>query len=192
MKHSELEVGVEYVIYNSFTYTKRYQSDINNVSKHNVYKAKLVSKDKYFWNDLRPSKQESDFNPAPKNATKGIGLLFTIQDDNGETFFYVTRLASVIARFDVIEAIWTAKEAEEKRLQAEREEAERIARAKKKQAQEHAERAKLTLPNTLKSILGGRLFGDVNIEVPYYSDNSHAVVSVSLRDMERLIELVYD
>ena len=46
MKLSELEAGVEYAIYNSFTYTKRNAVDINNVSKHNIYKAKLVSKDK--------------------------------------------------------------------------------------------------------------------------------------------------
>jgi hypothetical protein len=48
------------------------------------------------------------------------------------------------------------------------------------------------MPNTIKSLLGGKLFDDVNIEVPYYSDSAHARVSITLRDMERLIELVYD
>jgi hypothetical protein len=192
MKLSELEVGVEYAIYNSFTYTKRNSIDINNVQKHNVWKAKLVSTDKYYWKDTRPSKEEADFSPAPKKETKGVGLLFTIQDDNGEVFYYVTRLASVVARHDVVQGVWNAREAEEAKRRAEQEAQEAIMRAKKKQIQEHAERAKLTMPNTIKSLLGGKLFDEVNIEVPYYSDSAHARVSITLRDMERLIELVYD
>lgn len=192
MKLSELEVGVEYAILNSFTYTKRNAVDVSNIQKHNVYKAKLVSKDKYYWKDTRPSKEEADFSPAPKKEVKGVGLLFTITDDNGETFYYVTRVASIVARFDLVQGVWNAREAEEKRLRAEQEAQEAIVRAKKKQIQEHAERAKLTMPNTIKSLLGGKLFDDVNIEVPYYSDSSHARVSITLRDMERLIELVYD
>ncbi len=192
MKLSELEVGVEYAIYNSFTYTKRNSVDINNLQNHNVYKATLVSKDKYYWKDTRPSKEEADFSPAPKKETKGVGLLFTITDGNGETFYYVTRLASVVARYEVVQNVWNAREAEEKRLRAEQEAQEAIVRAKKKQIQEHAERARLTMPNTIKSLLGGKLFDDVNIEVPYYSDSAHARVSITLRDMERLIELVYD
>jgi len=192
MKLSELEVGVEYAILNSFTYTKRNAVDVNHVQKHNIYKAKLVSKDKYYWKDTRPSKEEADFSPAPKKEVKGVGLLFTITDDNGETFYYVTRVASVVARYAVVELVWTHKEQEEKRLRAEQEAQEAIVRAKKKQIQEHAERAKLTMPNTIKSLLGGKLFDDVNIEVPYYSDSAHARVSITLRDMERLIELVYD
>jgi hypothetical protein len=192
MKLSELEVGVEYAIYNSFTYTKRNSIDINNVQKHNVWKAKLVSTDKYYWKDSRPSKEEADFSPAPKKEVKGVGLLFTITDDNGETFYYVTRLASIVARHDILQGVWNAREAEEAKRRAEQEAQEALMRAKKKQIQEHAERAKLTMPNTIKSLLGGKLFDEVNIEVPYYSDSAHARVSITLRDMERLIELVYD
>jgi len=192
MKLSELEVGVEYAILNSFTYTKRNAVDLNHVQKHNIYKAKLVSKNKYYWKDTRPSKEEADFSPAPNKEVKGVGLLFTITDDNGETFYYVTRVASIVARFDIVQGVWNAREAEEKRLRAEQEAQEAIIRAKKKQVQEHAERAKLTMPNTIKSILGGKLFDEVNIEVPYYSDSTNARVSIALRDMERLIELVYD
>jgi hypothetical protein len=192
MKLSELEVGVEYAIYNSFTYTKRNSIDINNVQKHNVWKAKLVSTDKYYWKDSRPSKEEADFSPAPKKEVKGVGLLFTITDDNGETFYYVTRLASIVARYDILQGVWNAREAEEAKRRAEQEAQEALMRAKKKQIQEHAERAKLTMPNTIKSLLGGKLFDEVNIEVPYYSDSAHARVSITLRDMERLIELVYD
>ena len=55
MKLSELEVGVEYAIYNSFTYTKRNAIDVSNIQKHNVYKGKLVTKDKYYWKYTRPS-----------------------------------------------------------------------------------------------------------------------------------------
>lgn len=192
MKHSELEVGVDYAIINQFHYTKRNPIDINNLQRHGVWKAKLVSKDKYYWNDIRPSKVEADFSPAPSKQTKGVGLLFTIEDDNKEVFYYVTRLASVVASYNSVQNVWVAREAEEKRLQAEREEAEKVARAKKKQAQEHAERAKLTMPNTLKSLLAGKLFDEVNIEVPYYSDTVGARITIGLRDMERLIELVYD
>ena len=193
MKLSELEVGVEYALLNQFTYTKRYVVDLNTLRDHSVWKATLVSKDKYYWKDTRPSKEEADFSPAPKKEVKGVGLLFTITDSNGENFYYVARLASVIARHDVVQSAWNAREAEEKRLRAEQEAQEAIVRAKKKQVQEHAERAKLTMPNTIKSILGGKLFDDVNIEVPYYSDSLHSArVSIALRDMERLIELVYD
>jgi len=78
-------------------------------------------------------------------------------------------------------------------VRAEQEALEQIARAKKKQVQEHAERARLTMPNTIKSLLGGKLYDEVNIEIPYFtSDNANARVSITLRDMERLIELVYD
>ena len=192
MKLSELEVGVEYAIYNSFTYTKRNSIDINNVQKHNVWKAKLVSTDKYYWKDSRPSKEEADFSPAPKKEVKGVGLLFTITDDNGETFYYVTRLASIVARHDVLQGVWNAREAEEAKRRAEQEALEKVAREKKRQAQEHAERAKLTMANTIKSLLAGKLFDEVNIEVPYYSDSNGARITLGLRDMERLIELVYD
>jgi hypothetical protein len=192
MKLSELEVGVEYAIFNSFTFTKRYPADVNNLQKHQVWKAKLVSTDKYYWKDLRPSKEEADFSPAPKKETKGVGLLFTITDDNGEVFYYVTRLASIVARFDLVQSLWNAREAEEKRLREEQEAQEKIIREKKRQAKEHAERAQLTMPNTIKSLLGGKLFDEVTIEVPYYSDSQGAKVSLALRDMERLIELIYD
>lgn len=192
MKLSELEIGSEYAVYNSFSFTKRNGFDVTLVQKHSVYKAKLVSKEKYYWKDTRPSKEEADFSPAPKKETKGVGLLFTIKDDNGEEFYYVTRLASVVARHEVLQGVWNARELEEKRQRAEQEALEEISRAKKKQVREHAERAKLTMPNTIKSLLGGKVFEEVTIEVPYYSAEAHARVSITLRDMERLIELVYD
>lgn len=192
MKLSELEVNKDYIIYNQFLFTKRHSVDIVNLSKHAVYKGKLVSKDKYLWNGLRPNTEKDSLKLAPKGQVKGVGLLFSVVDDNDKQFFFVSRLAGVICTADMAEALWKVEAERRAVKEAEAQAREELAREKKRQAKEHAERAKLTLPSTVKSLLGGRLLEEVTVEVPYYSDSAHARVSITLRDMERLIELIYD
>jgi hypothetical protein len=56
----------------------------------------------------------------------------------------------------------------------------------------HAERAQVNLPNTLKKLLGGHLYGNVSVNYSSYSNDPNAEVTLSLRDMERLIERAFD
>lgn len=191
MKLSELSIGETYAVFNDGS---RVRKDIvlTNIAKRDVWSAKLLSLDKYVWRDKRPDLVKEDVATLASPLDKHVGLLFEIQDDNQKTYYYVARISSVISSINKLEAIWKVeKEAEQAREKIEEEKRE-AERKRKKLATEHAERSSLTLPNTLKSLLGGKLYADVKIEVPYYSDLPIATVNLSLRDMERLIELIYD
>jgi hypothetical protein len=194
MKLSEIEVGKEYAITHHFTSTVGNKDllDITKVTRHDVDKATVESKDKYNYakeGSLTLLKEE--LTVAPKSAKVNIGILvsFTRQ---GEKHYTVVRISNVLHEWNHLEPLWLAKEEEERKLRAIAEQQELELRKKRDNARLHAERAQVNLPNTLKKLLGGHLYGNVTINYSSYSTDPNAEVTLTLKDMERLIERAFD
>lgn len=194
MKLSEIEVGKEYAVTHHFTSTVGNKDllDITKVTRHDVDKATVESKDKYNYvkeGSLTVLKEE--LTVAPKSAKVNIGILvsFTRQ---GEKHYTVVRISNVLHEWNHLEPLWLAKEEEERKLRAIAEQQELELRKKRDNARLHAERAQVNLPNTLKKLLGGHLYGNVTINYSSYSTEPNAEVTLTLKDMERLIERAFD
>lgn len=194
MKLSEVHIGKEYAVtphYVSVTANADFL-DITKVTRHEVVKVTIESKDKYLYeNEGKSSLLIEEFNLAPKNSRINIGILVSISKV-GEKHYYVIRLSNVLHDWAVLEPIWLAKEEEERKQRALAEQQEVELRKKRDNARAHAERATINLPNTLKKLLGGHLYGNVRVEYSSYSTDPSAEVTLSLRDMERLIERAFD
>ncbi len=194
MKLSEIEVGKEYAVTHHFTSTigNKDLLDITKVSRHDVDKATVESKDKYNYvkeGSLTLLKEE--FTIAPKSAKVNIGLLVSFERQ-GEKHYTVVRISNVLHEWNHLEPIWLAREEEERKARAIAETKELELRKKRDNARLHAERAQVNLPNTLKKLLGGHLYGNVSINYSTYSTDPNAEVTLSLKDMERLIERAFD
>jgi hypothetical protein len=194
MKLSEIEVGKEYAVTHHFTSTigNKDLLDITKVSRHDVDKATVESKDKYNYvkeGSLTLLKEE--FTVAPKSAKVNIGLLVSFERQ-GEKQYTVVRISNVLHEWNHLEPIWLAREEEERKARAIAETKELELRKKRDNARLHAERAQVNLPNTLKKLLGGHLYGNVSINYSTYSTDPNAEVTLSLKDMERLIERAFD
>jgi hypothetical protein len=194
MKLSEIEVGKEYAVTHHFTSTVGNKDllDITKVTRHDVDKATVESKDKYNYakgGSLTVIKEE--LTVAPKSAKVNIGILvsFTRQ---GEKHYTVVRISNVLHEWNHLEPLWLAKEEEERKLRAIAEQQELELRKKRDNARLHAERAQVNLPSTLKKLLGGHLYGNVTINYSSYSTEPNAEVTLTLKDMERLIERAFD
>ena len=194
MKLSEIEVGKEYAITHHFTSTTGNKDllDISKVTRHDVDKATVESKDKYnYVKEGALTLLKEELTVAPKNAKVNIGILvsFTRQ---GEKHYTVVRISNVLHEWNHLEPLWLAKEEEERKLRAIAEQQELELRKKRDNARLHAERAQVNLPNTLKKLLGGHLYGNVTINYSSYSTDPNAEVTLTLKDMERLIERAFD
>ena len=194
MKLSEIEVGKEYAVTHHFTSTtgNRDLLDITKVTRHDVDKVTVESKDKYNYvkeGSLTVIKEELTI--APKSAKVNIGMLvsFTRQ---GEKHYTVVRISNVLHEWNHLEPLWLAQEEEERKRRAIAEQQEVELRKKRDNARLHAERASINLPNTLKKLLGGHLYGNVKVDYSTYSNDPSAEVTLSLKDMERLIERAFD
>jgi hypothetical protein len=194
MKLSEIEVGKEYAVTHHFTSTVGNKDllDITKVTRPDVDKATVESKDKYNYvkeGSLTVLKEE--LTVAPKSAKVNIGILvsFTRQ---GEKHYTVVRISNVLHEWNHLEPLWLAQEEEERKRRAIAEQQEVELRKKRDNARLHAERAQVNLPSTLKKLLGGHLYGNVTINYSTYSNDPSAEVTLSLKDMERLIERAFD
>lgn len=201
MKLSELQVGKTYAVIPTWTAINTayvHYKDINNIGRRDVTKVTVVSLDKYVYEeDSRYcwSEDVSKFKTAPKNSKTSLGLLVQTSPENdnaGRTSFGVVRLSEIVADWDVLEPLWLAKEEQQRQEQLKEKLRQEEIQRKRDNARLHAERAQVNLPNTLKKLLNGTLYGNVSLDYNSYSDNPNATVTLSLRDMERLIELVYD
>ena len=194
MKLSEIEVGKEYAVTHHYTSTVGNKDllDISKVTRHDVDKVTVESKDKYnYVKEGALTLLKEELKVAPKSATINIGILvsFTRQ---GEKHYSVIRISNVLHEWSLLEPIWVAQEEEERKRRALAEQQEAELRKKRDNARAHAERASINLPNTLKKLLGGHLYGNVKVDYSSYSNDPSAEVTLSLRDMERLIERAFD
>ena len=188
MKLSELQVGNVYAVVPSWTYNSRSARDINNVRENDVMKAELVSKDKY---DYEPSYRKSsptEFTKA-KDGERSVGVLVKATDNNGQDVYWTTRLADIIAVYSDLEPKWQAEklaEAEKEReLNEKREKLEKY----REQVRAEVERSRNSVVVTTKELLGDN--AEVNVETQGYEFNMKGMVSISLTEFEKLIEMAY-
>lgn len=189
MKLSELQIGTEYAVIPSWTYTSRNARDINTVRENDVVKATLLSKDKY---DYEPSMRKGDSNSFRKaqEGNRSIGVMVKAQDSNGGDVYWTTRLADIIAPYSVLEPKWAQQKTDNELKEAEE-------RARRKRAEEIAEKARNQVKIARNSITTSskELLGDkcsVEVDTEGYGENMVAVVKMSLPEYERLMELAYE
>ena len=188
MKLSELQVGNVYAVVPSWTYNSRSARDVNNVRANDVMKAELISKDKY---DYEPSYRKSsptEFTKA-KDGERSVGVLVKATDNNGQDVYWTTRLADIIAVYSDLEPKWQAEklaEAEKEReLNEKREKLEKY----REQVRAEVERSRNSVVVTTKELLGDN--AEVNVETQGYEFNMKGMVSISLTEFEKLIEMAY-
>ena len=188
MKLSELQVGNVYAVVPSWTYNSRSARDVNNVRANDVMKAELISKDKY---DYEPSYRKSsptEFTKA-KDGERSVGVLVKATDNNGQDVYWTTRLADIIAVYSDLEPKWQAEklaEAErEREINEKREKLEKY----REQVRAEVERSRNSVVVTTKELLGDN--AEVNVETQGYEFNMKGMVSISLTEFEKLIEMAY-
>lgn len=196
MKLSEISVGTEYAVIHRFTLINTEKQDLKEVTacrRSDVDKVTLESKAKYIYvgGSNANNTDKSQFVEAPKNASTNIGVLVSFKGNN-ETTYLVVRLSEVLHKWAVIEPVWLAQEEEIRKARAHAEAVEEVNRKKRENARLHAERAQKNLPTTLKTLLGGHLYGDVRVEYSTYNTDPSAQVTMSLKDLERIIERAFD
>ena len=196
MKLSALQADTEYAVVIGWTqmHNNAYYKELTNIDRRDVVKATLVSLDKYEYtvdNRYHNSEDKDSFTRAPKNAKTNLGVLFRATDNSGVVRYFVSRLSEVIVEWSVLEPLWVAKEELQRQEQLKEKQRQEEVQRKRDNARLHAERAQTNLPITLKKVLGN-LYKTVEVNYSSYSDDPSPTVTLSLRDIERLIELAYD
>lgn len=189
MKLSELEIGKEYAVVPSWTYSSRGARDINTVRERDVVKATVISKDKYEYEASHRKDSPSGFTKA-QSGNRSVGVIVKATDNNGTDYYWTSRLADIVALYSDLEPRWAQRQSEEQK----REEEERI---KRQRAQEISQRAINQVTNTRNSIIASckDLLGDkcdVSVDTTGYYENTKAVVAITIDDFERLLEIAYE
>jgi hypothetical protein len=188
MKHSELNVGVEYAVIPSWTYSSKSAMDIDKVRENDVVKAVLLSADKYEYEASQRSSDPTSFKKA-EAGNRSVGVLVKATDKNGSDVYWTSRLTHIVAPYAVLEPKWQkAKQDEEAK---EREQNEIRNRVKEHQARVSAEveRSRNSVINTAKELLGAT--SDVEVDTRGYELEYRGVVNLSISEFELLVELAY-
>lgn len=194
MKLSELKVGVEYAILPNYEEVRGKYSDLNTIANARVIKATIASMDVYDYDSGKRGTELSAFSIAvPQKKKSGRALVMKTEDiyNSGEFVYLTVQLKQILIEWAVLVPIWD----EQKRLRLEQENKalaeSKILEAKVTRAKEHAERAKHSLPKTVKSLVGARC-GDVTVDFNRYSNTPDATITMRLTDFEILLEQLYD
>ena len=189
MKLSELKVGQDYAVVPSWTYSNRNARDVDTCRENDVVKATLISTDKYIYEPSMRKEDKTAFTKA-EAGNRSVGVLVSAKDSSGKDYFWTSRLADIVAPYSVLEPKW----AEKKKEYAKQEEAEREKRRLISEAQENARNlvntSRESITITTKELLGND--SKVNVTTEGYGLDTHAVVSISLREFEQLLELAYE
>lgn len=188
MKLSEIVVGKEYAVVPSWTYNSKSARDVTRVNQDDVVKATLMSKDKYEYEPSYRKSSIADFTKA-KEGNRSVGVVVKGVDNNGSEVYWTTRLADIVAVYSDLEPKWKAQQAEqEAREREQNEKRERIQKHREKIYAE-VERSKGSITATLKELLGDNTF--VNVDTTGYELDMKGVVTISLTEFEKLVELSY-
>lgn len=189
MKLSELQVGTYYAVVPSWTYSNRGSRDVNTVRENDVVKAELVDKDKYEYEASHRKDSANDFTKA-QSGNRSVGVIVKATDNNGKDYYWTSRLADIVAPYADLEPKWAQKktlEQEQERIERERRErAEEIQRNMRKRV----EVARNSVITSSKELLGESC--EVTVDTSGYGESTTAVVTMTLNEYERLIELAYE
>lgn len=187
MKLSELTVGKEYAVVPSWTYNNKSARDVDTVRENDVVKATLLELTKY---EYEPSnrKQAPTFKKA-EAGNRSVGVLVKATDNNGTEYYWTSRLADIVAEWSVLEPKWKALQSEQERKEQE----ERARREKELQHQEQVrnevERSRNSIADSARELLGSS--NNVSVTTEGYGVELRGVVTFSIKEFERLIELAY-
>lgn len=194
MKLSELKVGVEYAVLPNYEEVRGKYPDLNSMANARTIKATIVSMDVYEYDSSNRSIDPTAFAVHTSKTSGARALLMKTENlysSDNEASYMTVQLKQILVEWSVLVPVWD----ERKRLQLEaeaKEQAERKVReAKQTRAKEHAQRAKQSLPKTVKSLVGARC-GDVVVDYNAYSGNPDAYITMRLTDFEILLEQLYD
>lgn len=187
MKLSELTVGKEYAVVPSWTYSSRSARDVDTVRENDVVKATLVELTKY---EYEPSQRRQDPNFRKAEAgNRSVGVLVKASDNSGTEFYWTSRLADIIAEWSVLEPKWKAKQSEQERKEQEEQERRAKERLHVEQIHQEIARSRTSIMDSAKELLGSN--NNVEVTTNGYGLDSHGVVTFSIKEFEKLIELAY-
>jgi hypothetical protein len=188
MKLSEIKLNGEYAIVPSWTYNNKESRDPDKVRENDVVKATVISLDKY---EYEPSNRKDDSTSFRKaqQGNRSVGILVKALDNNGKEFFWTSRLTDVVAEWATLEPKWNSQKSKEEEERKAREEAQRKEREVRRIAEEEVTRSRVSVVATAKELLGEQT--SVEVDSRGYGLEYQAIVSVSLREFEQLIEMAY-
>jgi hypothetical protein len=190
MKLSEIKVGSIYAVVPSWGYNNQSARDINKVRENEVVKAELISTEKHEYQPSQRYKDMTHFRKA-QQGERSVGVIMKAVDNNGSDYYWTARLADVVAEWSALEPIWKQKQAEQD--EAERLEKEKRAKANaiKQQAEAQVQRLQGSVPASISDLIGKRC-GEVIVHTNGYGEQTTAVATINLSDLETLIELAYE
>lgn len=188
MKLSEIKLNGEYAIVPSWSYSSKESRDPEKTRENDVVKATIISLDKYTYEPSNRKQNPNAFSKA-QQGERSVGLLVKAKDNNGQEFYWTSRLADVVAEWSVLEPKWKARQSKEDEEQRKREEQVRKERQIRIQVDGEVERSRNSIISTSKELLGSNVSVEVNSNG--YGVDCKAVVSISLREFEKLIEMAY-
>ena len=187
MKLSELTIGKEYAVVPSWTYNNKSARSADTVRENDVVKATLVELTKY---EYEPSQRKH--SPTFTKASAGnrsVGVLVKGIANDGAEFYWTSRLADIIAEWATLEPKWKAKQSEQEKKELE----ENLRREKERrhveQIQQEVERSRISIMDSAKELLGSN--NKVEVTTSGYGSEAHGVVTFSITEFEKLIELAY-
>ena len=187
MKLSELTVGKEYAVVPSWTYSNRSARDVDTVRENDVVKATLLELTKY---EYEPSqrKQTPSFTKA-EQGNRSVGVLVKATGNDGTDYYWTSRLADIVAEWSLLEPKWQAKQSEQEKKEREENERREKERRHYAQIQAEVERSKNSIKDSARELLGDN--NNVDVSTNGYGIDSQVVVTFSLKEFEKLIELAY-
>lgn len=188
MKLSELVVGKEYAVVPSWTYSSRSARDVNNVRENDVVKATLLSKDKYEYEPSNRKSTATDFTKASE-GNRSVGVLVKATDKSGSDIYWTTRLADIVAVYSDLEPKWKTQKAEQDKIEQELKERERKEQEHKERIFAEVERSRNSVVQTTRELLGDK--ASVRVDTTGYGLDFRGVVTISLAEFEKLVELSY-
>lgn len=190
MKLSELKVGNVYGIVPSWGYNNSSARKTATVRENDVEKATIISLDKYEYQASQRYQDQTKFVLA-KQGDRSVGVVVKAVDKHGNDFYWTARLADIVEEWSKLEPIWTDKNKLEQEQQLIEEAKQAKAKAIRRQAEEYVNRANVSIPKSVTDLVGKRC-GNVTIHTTGYGEDTTAVATLSLSDLETLIELAYD
>ena len=188
MKLSEIKLNGEYAIVPSWTYNSKGSRDVSTVKENDVVKATVISLDKYEYEPSNRKQSAGDFVKA-QAGNRSIGIIVKATDNNSTDYYWTSRLADVIAEWSVLEPKWKAKQSAEDEERKKREEQANKEREIRRRVEEEVERSKNSVITTAKELLGAGT--SVDVSSGGYGLDYKALVSISLKEFEQLIEMAY-
>lgn len=188
MKLSELNVGTEYAVVPSWKYSSRNSRDLNNVDESDVVKATLVELTKYNYEPSQRRQDPAGFSKASAGE-RSVGVLVKATDNSGGEFYWTSRLADILAEYATLEPKWATKKAEQEKREREENERRERERLIAEQVQQEVARSRNSILDSAKELLGSSHSVEVNTNG--YGADLKGVVTFTLKDFEKLIELAY-